>query len=64
MFYAYILYSKLRSKYYVRSTSNLEGRLKKHNTNHSVFTGHTGDWEIVWAENFQTKFEVLKRKAN
>ena len=62
MFYVYILYSEVRSKYYVGYTSNLEERLKKHNTNHSGFTGHTGDWQVVWTENFETKFEALKRE--
>ena len=40
----------------------MEGRLKKHNTNHSGFTGHTGDWEIVWTENFKTNSEAPKRE--
>ncbi|WP_412466210.1 GIY-YIG nuclease family protein [Pedobacter sp. KLB.chiD] len=49
MFYTYILYSKTRNKYYVGSTNDLTNRLKKHNTNHSGFTGHTGDWCVVWS---------------
>ncbi|QXU40628.1 GIY-YIG nuclease family protein [Pedobacter sp. D749] len=52
MFYAYILYSKNRDRYYIGSTINLTERLKKHNTNHAGFTGHTGDWGIVWYETF------------
>jgi putative endonuclease len=52
MFYAYILYSTIRDKYYIGSTINLTERLKKHNTNHAGFTGHTGDWCIVWSETF------------
>ncbi|SFA50960.1 putative endonuclease [Pedobacter suwonensis] len=52
MFYAYILYSKTRDKYYIGSTINLTERLKKHNTNHAGFTGHTGDRCIVWFEAF------------
>lgn len=52
MFYAYILYSKNRDRYYIGSTINLAERLKKHNTNHAGFTGHTGDWCIVWFETF------------
>ncbi|GGH16702.1 GIY-YIG nuclease family protein [Pedobacter zeae] len=63
MFYAYILYSAARNKYYVGSTSNLQNRLKKHNTNHSGFTGHTGDWRIVWSEVFATRTQaILKEK--
>ncbi|WP_029289132.1 GIY-YIG nuclease family protein [Pedobacter sp. R20-19] len=62
MFYAYILYSEVRSKYYVGYTSDLEERLKKHNTNHSGFTGHTGDWQIVWVQSFTEKSDAVKRE--
>jgi len=59
MFYTYILYSKIRNKYYIGSTVNLTERLKKHNTNHAGFTGHTGDWCVVWSAVFQTKKEAI-----
>ena len=62
MFYAYILYSEIRDKYYIGSTSNILERLKKHNTNHSGFTGHTGDWIIVWKQIFENKSDAMKKK--
>ena len=62
MFYAYILYNKIRNKYYVGSTSNLVERLKKHNTNHSGFTGDTGDWIIVWKQFFENKSDAMKKE--
>jgi len=63
MFYTYILYSKTRNKYYVGSTNDLTNRLKKHNTNYSGFTGHTGDWCAVWSGIFETRKEaILKEK--
>jgi putative endonuclease len=62
MFYAYILYSKIRNKYYIGSTINITERLKKHNTNHSGFTGHTGDWCIVWLENFDNLIDARLRE--
>jgi putative endonuclease len=40
----------------------VEQRLIKHNTNHSGFTGKTGDWVIKWIEEHQTKAEALKRE--
>ncbi|WP_221262187.1 GIY-YIG nuclease family protein [Mucilaginibacter sp. AK015] len=46
MFSTYILYSILLDTYYVGSTSNLDERVKKHNTNHKGFTGKTSDWVI------------------
>ena len=59
MFHTYILYSIIRDKYYVGSTSDLEVRLQKHNSNHAGFTGHTGDWKILWHESFATRTEAL-----
>ena len=46
-------------RYYVGCTIDLEARLSKHNTNHSGFTGHTGDWKVVFKEQFSSKQEVL-----
>jgi len=62
MFYLYILYSASRDKYYVGSTSNLAERLKAHNSNHRGFTGRTGDWEIVYTENYSTREEAYARE--
>ncbi|WP_344852648.1 GIY-YIG nuclease family protein [Pedobacter jeongneungensis] len=62
MFYTYILYSKIRDRYYIGSTINLTERLKKHNTNHAGFTGHTGDWCIFWFQVFETKRDAILRE--
>ena len=62
MFYLYILYSKTRDKYYVGSTGDLENRLKTHNSNHSGFTGYTGDWIIVHKELFESREEAYSRE--
>lgn len=62
MFYLYILYSRNRDKYYVGSTSDLEKRLAKHNTNHKGFTGKIGDWVIVYFETFVAKEQALARE--
>ncbi|MCX2477135.1 GIY-YIG nuclease family protein [Pedobacter sp. MC2016-05] len=60
MFSTYIcVYSKIRDKYYVGSTSNIESRLKTHNSNHSGFNGHTGDWKIVWTRSFDLKNDAF-----
>ncbi|MEO5642000.1 MAG: GIY-YIG nuclease family protein [Bacteroidia bacterium] len=59
----YILFSKKLNKYYVGYTSDdLEERLRKHNSNHSGFTGGFGDWEIKHFESFETKEEALIRE--
>ncbi|WP_316785621.1 GIY-YIG nuclease family protein [Pedobacter frigiditerrae] len=62
MFYLYILYSKTRDKYYVGSTADLEDRLRTHDSNHSGFTGHTGDWVIVYKELFENREESYARE--
>ncbi len=62
MYYSYILYSKIRNKFYVGSTSNLLERLQKHNSNHKGFTGGVGDWEIVYKEIFETKSAAINRE--
>ncbi|WP_428982429.1 GIY-YIG nuclease family protein [Pedobacter punctiformis] len=62
MYYTYILYSTLRNRYYIGCSSDLENRIKTHNTNHRGFTGHTGDWIIVWKEVFSTRSEAIFRE--
>jgi putative endonuclease len=62
MFFAYILYSSSKDKYYIGSTADIDGRIRKHNTNHSGFTGKTGDWVLKWSESFITKEEAGKRE--
>ncbi len=62
MFYTYVIYSAVRDKYYIGSTSDLEQRLFKHNTNHKGFTGKAGDWEIVYFKEFAKKQDALLRE--
>ena len=62
MHYAYILFSKSKNKYYIGSTSNLEERLNKHNSNHKGFTGGIGDWKIIYSEKFENYNLALKRE--
>ena len=54
-YYFYIIYSQQLDKYYVGHTSNLDERLKKHNTNHKGFTGKANDWAVVYTEIYSTK---------
>jgi putative endonuclease len=62
MYFVHILYSLTRDKYYVGSCENVQERLKKHNTNHSGFTGKTGDWIVKWTEEHPSKSEAMKRE--
>jgi putative endonuclease len=54
MHHTYILFSKSKNKYYIGSTSNIQERIIKHNSNHKGFTGKMNDWEIVYSEEFDS----------
>jgi len=54
-FYFYILYSQVLDKFYIGFTSEIEERLRKHNTNHKGFTGKTNDWVVVYTETYPSK---------
>ena len=62
-FTVYILHSTIKNKYYVGFTSDdTHDKLRRHNTNHSSFTGRIGDWIIVYTEHFSTKEEAMQRE--
>ncbi len=47
---------------YVGQTQNLHERLRRHNTNRSRFTSGRGPWEVVYAEEFNTRAEAVRRE--
>jgi len=62
-FHVYILFSPIRNKYYVGHTGDeLNERLRKHNSDHKGFTGHIGDWVIVYSEDYNSKSDAYRRK--
>ena len=61
--FVYILYSVSLDKYYIGSTSDkLEERIRKHNSNHSGFTGKSNDWKLVYKESLSDKLMAMKRE--
>ena len=63
MYTVYILFSKIKNRYYVGFTGNLiEERIQKHNSNHKGYTGKTGDWKLVYSEVFIEKTLAIKRE--
>ncbi len=60
--FVYIIYSKKIDKLYIGTTSNLEHRLKQHNSNQSNYTKNKGEWVLLYYETFQSKTEALKRE--
>ncbi|KAB2907924.1 MAG: GIY-YIG nuclease family protein [Ignavibacteriales bacterium] len=63
MFYLFILYSQTLDKYYIGQTSNLEDRVKLHNTQRSKFTSRATDWELISTEQFSTRSEATQRES-
>ena len=58
----YILFSEELDRYYIGVTSNLEERIRKHNSKHKGFTGRANDWRLVHEENYETKTAALARE--
>lgn len=63
MYYVYLIYSLKLDRYYIGSTSNLDERLKKHNSNHKGFTGKANDWVLKYIESYDLKSNCLKRET-
>jgi putative endonuclease len=62
-FKCYIIYSLSKDRYYVGMTGwDLQDRIRKHNSNHRGFTGHIGDWELVYSESYYNKKDALHRE--
>ncbi|NOY51923.1 MAG: GIY-YIG nuclease family protein [Chlorobi bacterium] len=62
MYSFYILYSPTLDKYYVGHTSDLAGRLRRHNTRHRGWTGRAGDWSCAYSESYGTKRAAYARE--
>jgi putative endonuclease len=64
MYYCYILYSEKLDKYYIGSTSNVEGRILRHNSSNHGFTSTGKPWIFKYSESFAEKTDALKRESN
>jgi len=62
MYYLYIIYSASSDRFYIGHTSNIEARLKKHNSNHKGFTGKNNDWKVVYTESYSAKGDAYARE--
>ncbi|MBW0176316.1 GIY-YIG nuclease family protein [Sediminibacterium sp.] len=59
----YILFSASKNRFYIGCTGDdLSQRIRRHNTNHRGFTGNSGDWILMYHEEFLTKKEALGRE--
>ena len=62
MFYVYIIYSKTADKFYIGVSSNIEERVKKHNSKNKGFTNQASDWVFNYTEVYIEKSDALIRE--
>ena len=62
MYYTYILYSESTDRYYTGYTSDLEDRLRHHNSGATKTTRHGIPWKIVYYEIYSTKHDAIVRE--
>ena len=62
LFHTYILISQKDGIHYYGSTSNLDSRLKAHNSRNVKFTKGHRPWEIIYTEEFSSRSEAGKRE--
>ncbi|KKQ18535.1 hypothetical protein A2617_01095 [Candidatus Daviesbacteria bacterium RIFOXYD1_FULL_41_10] len=58
----YILQREKDGKFYIGSTTNIENRIKKHNSGQSRYTKNKGPFRIVYQEQYETLSEAKKRE--
>ena len=59
LFYAYILYSSVKDKFYIGHTEDVENRLLQHNTRNNL---GTNDWTVVYTEKYDNRSDAMKRE--
>ncbi|HEC21160.1 MAG TPA: GIY-YIG nuclease family protein [Candidatus Peregrinibacteria bacterium] len=62
MYTVYILKSKVKERYYIGSTGNLDDRIVRHNQGRNKSTKAHRPWNVALTENYKTKKEALKRE--
>jgi putative endonuclease len=61
-FYTYILFSKKLNRHYSGSTSDLDNRIKEHNSGKSKYTKTGKPWRLVKFFEFDTRSEAVKKE--
>ena len=60
MYFTYILFSTAIGKFYVGSTQNLDERLRRHNSDHSISTKGKGPWVLVRSFEHHSRSDAIK----
>ena len=64
MHITYILYSENIDTYYIGSTSNIEDRLRRHNSGRSTYTKRGIPWTIAYQKEYKTKAEAYRAELH
>ena len=59
MYYVYILYSKSKDRFYKGQTSNLKGRVDRHNSGKVTSTRNAGPWILLWSSHKESRSEAM-----
>ena len=62
MFFVYILRSKKSGRYYIGHTSDINKRLKEHNSGKVRSTKAYVPWEVAYSEKYEAKSDVFQRE--
>ncbi|OGY59145.1 MAG: hypothetical protein A3B23_00495 [Candidatus Colwellbacteria bacterium RIFCSPLOWO2_01_FULL_48_10] len=62
MYFIYILESLKDSNHYVGLTSDVDKRLKYHNSGYVKSTKHRMSFKLVYKEKYQTRLEARERE--
>jgi len=62
MYFVYILYSEISTKYYVGSCEDIAVRLGQHNSGRNKSTKHGIPWEIKYIEQFENRVSAYNRE--
>ncbi len=60
--FVYVLRSKDYDRFYIGMTSNLEKRLKEHNSGKTKSTKYYKPWNLFFYETFDNRSEARKRE--
>jgi len=62
MYYCYIIYSPQLDKYYIGSTNDVNGRLRRHNSSSRGFTSTGKPRVLKYFEEFENRTSTIKRR--
>lgn len=62
MYAVYILYSSKLDKYYIGYTTDLVGRLRRHNSHSKGYTNAGKPWVLVYSEDYEKKSVAAARE--